>query len=242
MAFRRSPVRSRSGPLFFPPPSRLRSVSFGTVLRWLRSLLIGADQPPDLEESRYPRNASGAPDLSCFKRPVEHYERYIADYLESLESPKGTLADREWQTYAYQKYVFGQWGLIARGPSEALPAVIRLLPHRIAEGRQAASGVLDAWSDAGTPMDAPLLAAAEKELAGPDTDIETLSTLIGILGRQRSEAALPLLARVLRDPGSKNGDVDWCAVEAIGDIAGRKFVKEPEPKQAAERWLQQHGV
>ena len=242
MAFRRSPVRSRSGPPSFAPPGRLRSVSLGTVLRRLRSVLIGADQPPELEESRYPRNASGAPDLACFTRPVEHYERYITDYLESLESPKGTLANREWQTYAYQKYVFGQWGLIARGPAEALPTVLRLLRHRIPEGRQAASGVLDAWSDARTPVEAPLLAAAERELAGPETDIETLSTLIGILGRERSEAALPLLARVLRDPGSSNGDVDWCAIEAIGDIARRKFVKEPEPKQAAERWLQQRGL
>jgi hypothetical protein len=102
--------------------------------------------------------------------------------------------------------------------------------------------VLDAWADAGAALEEPALAAAEKELAGPDTDIETLSTLIGMLGRQRSEASLPLLARVLRDPNSRNGDVDWCCIEAIGDIAGQKFVREPEPKQAAERWLQQRGL
>ena len=214
----------------------------GKVLRWLRAILIGADRPPDLEESRYPRNASGAPDLTRFTGSVEHYERYIADYFESLESPRGTLADREWQTHAYQKYVLGQWGLIARGPSEALPTVLRLLQHRLPEGRQAASGVLGAWSDAGTALEAPLLKAAEQELAAPETDIETLSTLIGILGRERSEASLPLLARVLRDPASRNGDIDWCAIEAIGDIARRRFVKEPEPKQAAERWLQERGL
>ena len=138
--------------------------------------------------------------------------------------------------------MLGQWGLIARGPSEALPTVLRLLQHRLPEGRQAAAGVLGAWAGRGTALGEAVLAAAEKELAGPDTDIETLSTLIGILGREQSEAALPLLARVLRDPNSKNGDVDWCAIEAIGDIAGQKFVNEPQPKQAAARWLEQRGL
>jgi hypothetical protein len=99
-----------------------------------------------------------------------------------------------------------------------LPTVLRLLRHHIPAGRQAASGVLGAWADRAIALEEPALAAAEKELAGPDTDIETLSTLIGILGRQRSEASLPLLARVLRDPSSRNRDVDWCSIEAIADI------------------------
>jgi hypothetical protein len=213
------------------------------ILRWLRSILVGAEKPPDLEEARYPRDASGAPDLTRFTRSAEHYASYIGDYLDSLESPRRAppLA-KEWQTYEYQKYVLGQWGLIARGPSEALPTVLRLLRHRIPEGRQAASGVLGAWADGGTALAEPALAAAEKEVARPDLDTETLSTLIGILGRVRSEASLPLLARVLRAPNSRNGDVDWCSIEAIGDIAGQKFVREPEPKQAAERWLRQRGL
>ena len=215
----------------------------GNTLRWLRYILLGAEKPPHLEEAHYPRNASGAPDLTCFTRPVEHYARYIDDYLVSLEAPcSAPPRAQEWQAYEYQKHVFGQWGLIARGPSEALPTVLRLLRHRLPEGRQAASGVLDAWADGGTAMEEPALAAAERELTGPETDIETLSTLIGILGRERSEASLPLLARVLRDPHSRNGDVDRCSIEAIGDIAGRQFVKDAEPKQAAERWLQQRGL
>ena len=214
-----------------------------SVLRWLRNVLVGAGRPPDLEEAHYPRDAKGAPDLACFTRSVEHYAGYIGDYLASLEAPRGVPPPaREWQVHEYQKYVLGQWGLIARGPAEALPEVMRLLRHRIPEGRQAASGVLGAWAKRGTALEEPVLAAAERELAGPDTDIETLSTLIGILGRERSEMSLPLLARVLRDPGSSNGDVDWCCIEAIGDIAGQPFVKAPEPRQAAERWLQQRGL
>jgi hypothetical protein len=217
------------------------------VLRWLRYTFIGAEKPPNLEEAHYPRDGEGAPDLTRFVRPVEHYARYIDEYLESLDSPR--VAPRgapplasEGQGYDYQKYVLGQWGLIARGPSEALPTVLRLLQHRIPEGRQAAAGVLGAWADRGTAIEEVMLASAERELAGPAADIETLSTLIGILGRARSEASLPLLARVLRDPNSSNGDVDWCAIEAIGEIAGRKFVEGPDAKQAAERWLQQRGL
>jgi hypothetical protein len=215
----------------------------GNVLRRLRDILVGAANPPDLEEAHYPRDARGAPDLTRFTRSVEHYAGYIGDYLASLESPRGAPpSGRAWQIHAYQKYVLGQWGLIARGPAEALPTVLRLLRHRIPEGRQAASGVLGAWAQRGAALEEPVLAAAERELAGPDTDIETLSTLIGILGRERSEVSLPLLARVLRDPGSRNGDVDWCCIEAIGDIAGQRFVKAAEPRQAAERWLQQRGL
>ena len=213
-----------------------------TFLRWLRHLVIGAGQPPTLEEATYPRDARGAPDLTRFTRPVEHYAGYIADYLQSLESPHRPSRSREWQTHEYQKYVLGQWGLIARGPSEALPTVLQLLRHQLPEGRQAAAGVLDAWTTSVAAMEAPALAAAERELSGRDTDIETVSTLIGILGRERSEAALPLLARVLRDPASRTGDVDWCAVEAIGAIAGRPFRDEQDPRLAAELWLQQRGL
>jgi hypothetical protein len=222
-------------------------LTMDNVLRWLRHIFIGAEKPPDIEEAHYPRDAKGKPDLTRFTRPADHYARYIDDYLKSLESPrtvargKPPLA-RERQVYEYQKYVLGQWGLIARGPANALPTVLRLLQHKLPEGRQAASGVLSAWTEGGTQLEAPVLAAVERELADANTDIETLSSLIGILGRVRAEAALPLLARVLRDPNSKNGDVDWCAIEAIGDIAQQKFVKDPEPKQAAERWLQQRGL
>jgi len=214
------------------------------ILRWLRDFLIGAEKPPpDLEEAHYPRDASGAPDLTRFTKSVEHYARYIRDYLESLESPRGARPPaQEWQAYEYQKYVLGQWGLIARGPSQALPTVMRLLQHRIPEGRQAASAVLGAWADRGAALEEPMLAAADKELVSPDPDIETLSMLIGMLGRERSEASLPLLARVLRDPNSRNGDIDRCAIEAIGDIAGRKFIDASEPEQATERWLQQRGL
>jgi hypothetical protein len=217
------------------------------VLRWLRLIFIGAERPPRLEEDRFPRDAAGRLDLTRFRRSVEHYAGYIEDYLASLESRPDTRgrvnpSTSEWQAYAYRKGVFGQWGLIARGPAEALPTVLRLLQHPVAEARQAGAGVLEAWTGESDDLEAPALAALERELGNPETDIETLSTLLGVLGRVRSEAALPLLARVLRAPESSTGDLDWSAIEALGAIAGQRFVKESDPNQAAERWLRERGL
>jgi hypothetical protein len=217
------------------------------VLRWLKRIFLGADRPPRLEEERFPRDAAGRPDLTRFTRSVAHYTGYIEDYLVSLESPTdsrsgGRPRTSEWQAYAYRKGVLGQWGLIARGPAEALPTVLRLLQHPVAEARQAGAGVLDGWIGESGELEAPALAAAERELRGPDTDIETLAVLLGVLARARSEAALPLLARVLRAPESSAGDLDWSAVEALGAIAGQRFVRESDPRHAAERWLRERGL
>jgi len=213
------------------------------ALRWLKHALLGEESPPRLEEDRFPLNADGRPDLARFTQSVAYYARYIDDYLESLD-PRGSRhpATSKWQSYAYRKGVFGQWGLIARGPVEALPTVLGLLRHPVAEGRQAGAGVLGAWARDGVDVVAPSLAAAERELNRPEIDIETLGSLIGVLGRARSEAALPLLARALRAPESTTGDLDWSAMEALQDIAGQRFVDQSDPKKAAERWLRERGM
>lgn len=214
-----------------------------SALRWLKHALLGEESPPRLDEERFPVDGTGRPDLTRFTQSVAYYARYIDDHLESLD-PRGSRhpATSEWQSYAYRKGVFGQWGLIARGPAEALPTVLGLLRHPVAEGRQAAAGVLGAWARDGADLVAPALAAAERELSRQDVDIETLASLIGVLGQARSESALPLLARVLRTPESTTGDLDWAAMEALQEIAGQRFVDQPDPKQAAERWLRERGL
>jgi hypothetical protein len=218
-----------------------------TMMDWLRRIFLGPDAPPRLEEAAYPQVARGVPDLSYFKHPVAHYEAYIDEYLESLE---GKVADErraarnyaEWQSHWYHKHVIGQWGLIARGPTEALPTVLRYLKHPVPEARQAASGVLSDWARKKIDVTAPALAAAEQEFASAQPDTETLGTLLTLLGESHAESALPLMARVLRDPRSSNGDLDWNAVEAIGEIARTKFVKEADPRRAADDWLRARGI
>jgi hypothetical protein len=216
-----------------------RAVMHG-VLRWLASLFRGAPAPPRLEEERFPRDAAGRPYLTCFTRPANYYQGYIDDYLESLGSPKPSF---EWQAHAYRKGVLGQWGLIARGPGEAFPFVHRLLRHPVAEARQAGVAVLDAWARDGGNFEVAALSAAEQELAAPSqTDIQTLTALLGMLGRVRSKSALPLIARVLRAPNSAMGDLDRSAIEALESISGEQFSQQSEPKHAAELWLRERGV
>lgn len=214
------------------------------MLRWLRLALLGAPEPPVLDEERFPKDAKGRPDLTRFTQPVSHYIAYIEAYHASL---RGDLtpeqSEAKWQAHAYRKGVLGQWGLIARGPGEALPYVLQLISEPLAEARQAGAGVLNAWAAEGTreALATHSLTAAEREAALPHPDAETLATLLDLLGRLGSRDGLPLIARVLRAPASRAGDVDYAAAEAVESIAGANFDRSADPRQAAERWLREQG-
>jgi HEAT repeat protein len=206
----------------------------GDVLDKMIKFVFGEVSPPRavLEEDRYPRDAQGRLDLSRFTKPVAHYAAYFDEYLVSLgpKGPKSTPA----RELAYRKSVYAQWGLIAKGPQDALPYVLQLLAHSESEARAAAAGVLEAWIDGNATLVPTLLAAAEKE-----TDPETLGTLMSAIAKTRTRSALPLLGRILRDPASRNGDVCWDAVEAIGTIARRRFELNEEGLRAADAWLRE---
>ena len=216
------------------------------MFRRLRELLLGPPGPPSLEEERYPRDSMGRPDLTRFVRSAEHYAGYIDEYLTTLRpsQPRADQLSTAWLSYAYRKGVLGQWGLIARGPSESLPFVVRLLNDALPEGRQKAAGILDAWvsADGNSEIQDHALGAAEREAARDEPDIEALSGFIGILGRTRAEQALPLLARVLRMPSASNGDLDWATADAVAEIAGKSFDRSGDRREAAERWLRARGL
>ena len=224
-------------------------MSQNVLLGWLKRIFLGGPRPPVLEEERFPTDKMGRPDLTRFTRPVDHYIGYVDAYLTSLlPPPPGHPVPREsrdppWQVYAYRRGVLGQWGLIARGPGEALPYVLTLLRHPLAEGRQAATGVLEAWTQRGANPDlgTHALAAAEREVAEPEPDPEALSVLLGIFGQLRMREALPLIARVLRAPWAKTGDVDYSAAEAVAEIAGESL-ERADLRGAAERWLRDQGL
>lgn len=217
-----------------------------TVLLWLRELLVGSPEPPVLEEERFPRDSMGRPDTSRFVHPASHYASYIEAYLATLRPATGRQERRGsvWQSYAYRKGVIGEWGLIAHGPSEALPFVVRLLTDPLPEARQKATGVLEAWMGAGrdAEIEAHALAAAEREAGKEEPDIETLGGLLGILGRLRSQQALPLMARVLRMPGASTGDLDWATADAVAAVGGESFDHAGDRRAAAERWLRKRGL
>jgi hypothetical protein len=183
------------------------------LFRILRDILLGSAASSQLEEESYPRGRLGRPDLSHFTKPLEHYTRHIDDYLMSL-GPTGPR-DAPAQSLAYRKGVIGQWGVIARAPAQALPYVLQLLRKPVAEGRRAAAGILDDWATDATFVP-QLLSAADSE-----QDIETLSVLVGTVGRLRARAALPLLASLLRSPDRVDGDLGWSVIDAIADGASR---------------------
>lgn len=217
------------------------------MFQQLRKLLLGPPGPPRLEEERYPRDSMGRPDLTRFVRSAEHYAGYIDEYLSTLRPSSADAEPRstEWLRYAYRKGVLGEWGLIARGPSESLPFVVRLLRDLLPEARQKAAGILDAWVSADgnhSTIEEHALAAAEREAALDEPDVEALSGFVGILGRTRSQRALPLLARLLRMPSASIGDLDWATADAIAETVGKAFDRSGDRREAAERWLRSHGL
>jgi len=215
------------------------------ALHWLRELLFGPPGPPALEEERFPRDSMGRTDLTRFVHPASHYAAYVDDYLASLRPSNGReeRPGSAWQSYAYRKGVIGEWGLIARGASESLPFVVRLLNDPLPEARQTASGVLQAWLGAGddAAIEAHALAAAAREISQDEPDVEAVSGLVEVLGRLRSQQALPLLARVLRMPGASRGDIDWTTADAVASIAGESFDDGGDRREAAELWLRARG-
>lgn len=48
--------------------------------------------------------------------------------------------------------------------------------------------------------------------------------------------------RILRDPVSRNGDVHWAVVEAVGTFARRRFELSEEGWRAADSWLRNQGA
>jgi hypothetical protein len=57
----------------------------------------------------------------------------------------------------------------------------------------------------------------------------------------RNKAAVPALAHIIRDE-SEDHDTRWTAVEALGRVVRRRFLKQGEPLQAAILWLDRHPV
>ena len=177
----------------------------------------------------------GRPDLSRFTKPVAHYAAYFDEYLASL-GPQGPASSTA-QRLAYRKGVLAQWGLIAKGPRDALPYVKRLLARSEPESRSAAAAVLEAWTGRDSSFAPDLLAVAEGE-----TNPETLSTLISALAAARTRSALPLFGRILRDPRSRDGDVHWAVVEGLAKMAGKPFELSEDGLRDADAWLREQGV
>jgi HEAT repeat protein len=178
-----------------------------------------------------PREKDGSPKLRYFTKPLEHYIGYFEDYLAIFNS-QAKLSSRQ-ISLACSKGSWAQWGFIAKG-TESLPYVMELLKRPIPEAREAAANVLFGLARQDGVIE-PLLDALATE-----DDEQTRGGMIQALGALRSKKAIPVLAQLIRDQ-KMDEENRWVAMESLGEIVGRMFVRQDSPIKAAEDWLTKHG-
>lgn len=77
------------------------------------------------------------------------------------------------------------------------------------------------------------------ERLNSENDTAARDSMILALGRLKNKKAVPLLAKIIRDPVT-DGDTKWTAVESLGLIVRKRFLKQVEPVSAAVAWLDSH--
>lgn len=162
---------------------------------------------------------------------MEARRKEVAPAVVIRGTGEDAVYDELMREYAIEGHREGMasWGLIASG-RDAIPFALDMLRHLKADIREHGAGVLEGLGEQSSAVD-EVLAALRTE-----TDLQVIDTLVGALGAMRSREALPVLARMLRDP-STDGDTQWQVACSIGRIAGRRFDRKPDPVVAALDWL-----
>lgn len=186
-----------------------------------------------LEDARIARSldVNGRPDLRAYRRSADAYARQHECAIALLDG--GTLTDADVISRTYADRVNATWGLIARG-ADAIPFVLAMLKSRIADAREDAAGILGEIGH-----DDRVVAALLNQLRN-ETDTQARDSIVESLGALKNRAAIPALAEIIRNPDA-DGDTQWSAVFALGQIVRKRFDKRDEPIAAARAWLDQHA-
>jgi hypothetical protein len=184
-----------------------------------------------LKEQDYPVAENGKPDLSRYSDPVEHYLELYERYLGTIGGRSGSGYEQE---LAFARRVHATWGLIAKGAA-AVPHALLMLRHAERDAREDGAAILAELGARAEIVDG-LLDALEAE-----TSSEPRDSIIAALGQMRSQRAIPALAAIVRAE-STDGDTRWTAVEALGRIARKRFLKQVDPISAAKAWLEKRGI
>jgi len=184
-----------------------------------------------LKEQDYPVDENGKPDLTFYTDPLEHYIELYNRYLETLSGRTGPGYEQE---LAFARRVHAVWGLIAKGDA-ALPEAVKMLRHTERDAREDGAAILAELGTRAELVDA-LLEALKTESA-----LQPLDSIVLALGRMRNKRAIPALAELIRADAT-DGDTRWTAVEALGHIARKRFLKQADPVSAALAWLDKRGV
>jgi hypothetical protein len=183
-----------------------------------------------LKEDSVPVDKRGQPDLSQYTDSVEYYVELYEKFLASLQGawPWVTQETR----LPWSSRVHATWGLIAKG-SAAVPYALKLLDHAEADAREDGAMILGAVGKEESVV---------TEILGrlsAEADLVARGSLIEALGGLRSHRAIPALATIIRDEAA-DGDERWTAVESLGQIVRRRFLKQGRPIEAAIDWLKKH--
>lgn len=209
----------------------------------LRHLLFG--KPDLVVREEVALDERRAPKTSELTKPLEYYialyERSWAVLDELPKDVRPGHPDFKWYTRqvtnAYQNRVVATWGMIARGAA-AVPYAATMLKSREADIREDATGIFEALarqSELASQIVDDLLAALKRETESLPRD-----GIILALGAMKDKRAIPALAETIRNPEA-DSDTRWTAVESLGHIVRRNFMKEAAPIEAAQPWLADHG-
>ena len=185
---------------------------------------------PRLKEDDYPVDSEGRPDLARFVDTPEYYFEMHQAYIASLQGPR--IPDEE-ARLAYRKRVHATWGLIAQG-RDAIPYALRLLDSKVPEAREDGATVL---GEVGRDEEVVQFLT---ETLGREQTLEGKDSIILALGALKNEKAIPALAVLIRDENT-DSDTQWTAIESLGKIVRKRFLKREVPLEAAREWLDGHG-
>ena len=179
-----------------------------------------------LKEDAIPKDKQGRPDISRYTDSAQYYVAMYQQYLDASAS-RNYDANLE-----FRRRVHATWGLIAKGV-EAVPHALAMLKGKDADAREDGAAILaEVGKDSGAVEQVLEALAAEKDATARDS-------MVLALGALKARAAIPALAGLIRDAAT-DGDTRWTAVESLGRIVRRRFVKESDPVKAAIEWLAKH--
>ena len=183
-----------------------------------------------LKEDSIPVDELGRPELAHYTDSVEYYAELYEKFLAFLR--------REWPwvtqetSLPFSSRVHATWGLIAKGGA-AVPYALKLLRHSEPDARADGAMILGAvGKDESVVVEILARLAVESDTVARDS-------LISTLGAMRSRRAIPVLAAIIRDE-TDDGDTRFTAVESLGRVVGRRFLKQRSPVEAALDWLKKH--
>ena len=182
-----------------------------------------------LKESRYPTDAKGKPDLRYYTDPVDYYVAMYEQHLGTLEGKQGAGYEVD---LAFARRVHAMWGLIAKGASAA-PYALALLERSVPEAREDGAAILAELGRDEAVVDKLI------ESLKVESDTVARDSIIIALGRFRNRKAIPSLAAIIQASGT-DSDTRYTAVESLGRIVRKRFMKQENPVEAAKAWIASH--